>query len=399
MEYSLASGAAPAAATSLFALWSEQTNILGSGKLAALPSGNADSLARRTADFFAAHSSGPQLLMGALPFDRHQSDALFQPQTASRFASSRELLAALGSGLAPVQSSQRWRIDSAPSPAEYAAAVARAVELIDATSVDMPRKVVLSRTLLVNADHPLDVRELVRRLSQDTSVTTFVVPLPPAANGQPRRLVGATPELLIAKTGTQVISHPLAGSARRYADAAADSASANALLDSEKDQREHRAVVEAILDTLAPHCSQLAVPKHPTLRSTASMWHLGTRIEGSLKDNSTPCTELLSALHPTPAVCGTPRQWARDLISQLEPMDRGFYAGAVGWTDAAGDGAWYVSIRCAEVSGTEARLFAGAGIVSGSDPATETHETAAKFVAMLEGLGVDRATVQRLLES
>jgi isochorismate synthase len=119
------------------------------------------------------------------------------------------------------------------------------------------------------------------------------------------------------------------------------------------------------------------------------MWHLGTRIVGTLKDEETPVAELAAALHPTPAVCGLPRRRAAEVISALEGYDRGFYAGAVGWADEQGDGEWYVSIRSARIAGAHATLYAGAGIVAGSDPAAETDETSAKFVAMLSALGID----------
>ena len=119
------------------------------------------------------------------------------------------------------------------------------------------------------------------------------------------------------------------------------------------------------------------------------MWHLGTRIVGTLKERDTPVVELAAALHPTPAVCGLPRDRAAAVIHELEGYDRDFYAGAVGWTDSAGDVEWYVSIRCAEIAGTRVRLYAGAGIVAGSDPLAEADETSAKFVAMLTALGID----------
>ncbi|MNQ93520.1 Isochorismate synthase DhbC [compost metagenome] len=124
------------------------------------------------------------------------------------------------------------------------------------------------------------------------------------------------------------------------------------------------------------------------------MWHLGTRIEGRLRrPDEVSAAELAALLHPTPAVCGSPRDRAAELIRELEAYDRGFYAGAVGWTNAVGDGAWYVALRCAEVCGREARLYAGAGIVEGSDPAAEADETSGKFQAVLRALGVDEASL------
>ncbi|HEY9216058.1 MAG TPA: chorismate-binding protein, partial [Ancylobacter sp.] len=200
---------------------------------------------------------------------------------------------------------------------------------------------------------------------------------------------GATPELLIAKTGAAILSHPLAGSAQRLRDASADRAAAEGLRASEKDNREHAEVVSAILDQLAPYCAELGAPEGTQLVPTASMWHLGTRIVGRLRDAGTPAVELASLLHPTPAVCGTPREAAAKAIAELEGYDRGFYAGAVGWCGASGDGVWHVAIRCAEIAGHEARLYAGAGIVRGSDPVAEGEETSAKFAALLRALGID----------
>jgi isochorismate synthase len=148
-------------------------------------------------------------------------------------------------------------------------------------------------------------------------------------------------------------------------------------------------VVESILDTLTPYCADLSTPEGTGLRATASMWHLGTRIVGRLKDTSLSSAFFAALLHPTPAVCGLPRKLAHAQITELEPYDRDFYAGAVGWCDSAGDGRWYVSIRCAEIDGDEARLYAGAGIVPGSTPEGEVAETAAKFKAMLDAFGIE----------
>lgn len=384
-----------------FALFSDQGSLVAQRTGAALQPGSAHSLSRRVANFFAAHSIGPRLLIGALPFDREQPDALFQPLHVVRSSTPPQTWNARHDCLQPSGDSRsHWTITAQPTPSEYSSAVTRAVaRILDISSEDAaPRKVVLSRSLLLRSTSPVDPQQLAKRLAHDRSVTTFIVQLPRMTDGTARSLVGATPELLVSKTGARVISHPLAGSAKRLRSIAEDQRTARALLASEKDQREHRAVVEAILDTLSPYCASLSSPAGPRLRSTATMWHLGTRIEGELKDPQTPCVALAAALHPTPAVCGTPRDWAERAIRSLETVDRGFYAGAVGWTDAQGDGAWYVSIRCAEVAGCDVRLYAGAGIVAGSDPAAETRETAAKFGALLHALEVDDSTLRSFLE-
>jgi len=186
-----------------------------------------------------------------------------------------------------------------------------------------------------------------------------------------------------------VVSHPLAGSARRTGNAAEDQRRTEALLASGKDLHEHRLVVDAILDILAPLCTRLQAPPRPSLQATATMLHLATRITGTLKDPDVSSAALAGLLHPTPAVCGTPRLPALQAIRNLEPFDRGFYAGAVGWTDASGDGDWYVAIRCARVQGNTMHLFAGAGIVADSQPALEVDETAAKFMALRNAIGID----------
>jgi isochorismate synthase len=191
------------------------------------------------------------------------------------------------------------------------------------------------------------------------------------------------------KVDARVASNPLAGSARRRKDADADRRAAASLFGSEKDRREHATVVEWIADRLAPHCRRLRVPREPSLVSTQTMWHLGTRIEGELRDPTEPSLRLVADLHPTPAVCGLPGDLARTVIAELEPFDRGFFAGAVGWCDARGDGRWLLTLRCAELSGSTARLYAGAGIVPGSRPTQEAAETSAKFAAMLRAFGID----------
>lgn len=365
-----------------FALLSAGNALVAEGRRALLPSGGLP-LAHAVRAFFAEHPDGPRILVGALPYDRAEPAHLFQPE---RIVTDGSRPVALSNGSAPAPSS-RWRVTPEPRPEIFADSVSRAVARLDGTL----RKIVLSRSLLVAADSPIDIAALLSRLAADDHAATFCVPLPPLPAGPPRALVGATPELLVERRGDRVVSHPLAGSARRVADPAADRAAADSLAHSDKDRREHRLVVEMILDQLAPWCRELATPDGTALTRTASMWHLGTRIEGRLKDLTTSSITLAALLHPTPAVCGVPREAAARAIADLEAYDRGFYAGAVGWCDESGDGSWHVAIRCAEIAGPAARLYAGAGIVPGSDPAAETAETSAKFAALLEALGIDES--------
>ncbi|SMG36157.1 isochorismate synthase [Paracoccus sp. J56] len=374
--------AAPVPEPALFGFDGPAGCILGRGPARRLEPGNAATLQSRISAALAA-AAPDDLIGGGLPFDREADDCLWQCARADTPAPT---------GIAPQGLPLvDWQLRAEPSAQVYAASVARALDIMEqeAGSADALAKIVLARTLLVEAPAPIPVEALMSRLHADRSVTAFRVALPSGPDHpQGRMLCGATPELLIEKRGRQIASHPLAGSARRLADPVADRAAAEALAQSDKDHREHALVVESILDTLAPHCRELGCPEGTRVTSTRSMWHLGTRIEGRLRDDSTPSVLLASALHPTPAVCGMPMARAADLIRKLEPVARDFYAGAVGWCDANGDGAWYVAIRCAEISGRQARLYAGAGIVPGSDPMAEAAETGAKFGAFLAALGL-----------
>ncbi|MEV0616347.1 isochorismate synthase [Nonomuraea sp. NPDC050404] len=285
-------------------------------------------------------------------------------------------------GGSPLRSGGWWS-RRVPSPAEYAAAVRQVLAELGAGAVD---KVVLARTVELRSDEPVNLPGLLRPLLGHGY--SFAAPLPGG-----RTLTGASPELLVSRRGHDVVSNPLAGSAARAGDRAEDRRRAASLTESAKDLHEHRLVVEAVADALAPYCKDLHVPVTPELTSTETMWHLSTRVTGTLRDPGTSALTLAAALHPTPAVCGTPEAEARRMIERLEPFDRGFYAGLVGWTDAAGDGEWAVAIRCAEVAEHTVRLYAGAGIVDGSDPDQELAETSAKFRTMLRALGVSDALV------
>jgi isochorismate synthase len=221
----------------------------------------------------------------------------------------------------------------------------------------------------------------------DPDCTTFAVPeLEPGRPEPVGELVGATPELLVAKRGREVLAIPLAGSAPRYGDPERDAASAAGLLASRKDREEHALVVEDVAAALEPLCEALDHPHEPEPLGTANVWHLSTPFRGRLRSSVRSVLDLVAALHPTAAVGGSPREAARAALAELEPIDRGWYAGPVGWVDADGDGRWAIALRCAELTGTTARVFAGAGIVADSDPAAELEETERKFRALLDAL-------------
>ncbi len=190
------------------------------------------------------------------------------------------------------------------------------------------------------------------------------------------------------KHAGRIHSNPLAGSAKRQQDPVADAAVSAALMASAKDHYEHRLVIDDIERVLRPLCAQLDVPPQPSLLSTGAMWHLSTRIEGVLADPAMTALQVACKLHPTPAVCGHPTRMARKLINLVEPFERGLFTGMVGWCDAEGNGEWAVTIRCGRIHQQRIQLFAGAGIVADSDPASEWAETQAKLQTMLNALGV-----------
>jgi len=269
------------------------------------------------------------------------------------------------------------QLDAIPAPEGYAAAVAEVVRRLDAGL----RKVVLARTIEVDAGRELDARRLAHRLrAVNPDAFTFAVPTMAGI------LVGASPELLVSRFGREVRSNPLAGSAARSGDPDEDRANADALLASSKDQEEHAIVVDWIARALRPFCRELTWDAAPTLLETPNVWHLSTRFRGLLREPSPDVLELVGALHPTPAVAGDPREAALEVIGEFEPFDRGSYAGPVGWMDASGDGEWAIALRCAELRGDRATLYAGAGIVAGSQPEGEVDETERKFRAFLDAL-------------
>jgi isochorismate synthase len=279
---------------------------------------------------------------------------------------------------APHDPFSEFQLTPSPSLDGYRAAVADAVARIRGGVL---RKVVLARAIEVRAGRRLDPRLLVSRLrAVDPDAYTFAAPTDDGV------IVGASPELLVSRRGREIRSNPLAGSAPRSGDPDQDRANAEALASSAKDREEHAIVVDAVAQTLRPFCEELTWDPEPVLRDTPNVWHLSTSFRGVLRDPAPTALDLVSALHPTPAVAGTPTDAALTAIGELEPFDRGRYAGPVGWIDANGDGEWAIALRCAELVGDRAILSAGAGIVADSDPALELDETERKFRAFLDAL-------------
>lgn len=253
---------------------------------------------------------------------------------------------------------------------KWQAAVASAIGRIENGEID---KIVLAKDEVVSSERAIDPRYVMRNLARNfDECWTYSV----------AGLVGATPELLIRKENEQVLSRVLAGTIARGSDS---QQMAQQLLASEKDISEHEFAVKSVADSLALHCTNMTVPSEPVVLTLANLAHLATDVRGVLVDDA-PALALAGALHPTAAVCGTPKSRARVLISELEQMDRGRYAGPVGWFDSEGNGEFGIALRCAQISENSARLFAGAGIVSGSNPESELQEIETKLTAIKSSL-------------
>lgn len=329
----------------------------------------------------ASHSA--PIIVGALPFDITKPAALIRPQSVGH----SDTLPTW-----PVRELPTARVtENIPTADEHRERVVTALRRLRDPNGAL-QKVVLARALRVTADGPLDARTVLQRLvANDPRANSYLVDLSAAGEGYSgTALVGASPELLVARHGRQVACRPFAGSAPRLPDPDADRASGAALAESAKDLHEHQLVVDALRETLESLCTGLQIAEKPELIKTAAVWHLYTPIFGQLRERSTTALDLAVALHPTPAVGGSPTREATELIDEIEG-DRGFYAGAVGWCDQRGDGRWVVSIRCAQLSADRrtADAHSGGGIVAESNPEDEVAETTTKFSTILSALGVE----------
>jgi menaquinone-specific isochorismate synthase len=260
----------------------------------------------------------------------------------------------------------------------YESAVSRALEGIAKGELE---KIVLARAKDVRASaplHPLGVLNALRQRFPDCNAFSV-------ANGRGQSFIGASPERLLRVDDGVVLTEALAGSTERGATASEDASLGRRLLQSEKDLREQRIVLESIVRRLAPLGLELRYSARPSLKRLSNVQHLHTPVEARLPRN-VRLLEMLGRLHPTPAVGGTPREQAVPLIAKLEAFPRGLYGGAVGWIDSRGGGEFIVALRSALVDGPRARIYAGAGIVEGSTPEDELAETELKFRAMQDAL-------------
>ncbi|MFM5135969.1 isochorismate synthase [Aeromonas rivipollensis] len=353
------------------------------GQPIATPAGDWPLLAQqitRALDAARAAGQANPLLIGAFAFDPAEASCLYVPGRYER-----------GERVAPEEQATETNsviaVQSTPASGEFKASVSAA---LDAFAQGKLAKVVLSRKLILTLHKPADPeRVLARLMAQNPHAFHFSLPL-----GQGRRLLGASPELLLRVSGGEVFTHPLAGSARRASEPVQDEAVARDLLASRKDQHEHKLVIDEIRRVLTPHCRELAIPQKPTLMSTDTLWHLGTPIAGQLHGSDASVLSLACQLHPTPALCGYPTDLARQFIREQEPFRRALFSGIVGWCDSQGNGEWAVVIRCGVLDGHQVELFAGAGIVAGSDPAMEWAETGTKLGTMLKALGLSLEVAQ-----
>ena len=315
-----------------------------------------------------------RLAVGGLPFDPAAAGELVVPARIMGELDGRAWVTEIeprpSDTLDPRSQPTRFSVVAPRSREQWRAMVQAALAAIDGGQLE---KVVLAREVIVDADTPFDLRDIVRRLvSQQPGCFVY------ASDG----LVGASPELLVRRMDDEVESLPVAGTA--VADG--DEASLRALAASVKDHREHRFVVDAIVETLEECCDDLDAGSVPEVAVFGHVAHLATRVSGRLRAPAPSALDIARRLHPSPAVGGTPRQAAVEAIRALEGFDRGRYAGPIGWVDARGNGEWAIALRGAQLDGSRARLVAGAGIVTGSEPDAEWAETQAKLEPMLRAL-------------
>ncbi len=268
--------------------------------------------------------------------------------------------------------------NGALSDGQWKERVAKAIDHIKSGDLE---KVVLARDLVATANNQIEVRKLISALIENYPTTwTFLV----------SNLIGATPELLVRLSKSLVTSRVLAGTIKKTGDETRDMALAASLAKSSKDLEEHEYAVRSVADALSPYCSSTNVPEAPFVLHLANVMHLATDVTGVINDSATPVDifTVISSLHPSAAVCGTPTNKAKALINVLEGMSRGRYAGPVGWIDARNDGEIGIALRTGELSADRKsiRIFAGCGIVAGSNPDEELAESQAKLNPMRTAL-------------
>ena len=331
------------------------------------------------------HGSGTgPVLFASFSFDRNQESVLVIPKVVVGQKGLQSWITWIGDIAQPLLPESPAKIsqgaftfgDGSISTAAWKERVAQAITRIETTKVD---KVVLARDLLATTSADIDARPILATLASEyPSTWTFAV------DG----LVGATPELLLRLSRGMVTSRVLAGTIPKTGDDAKDLALAASLARSSKDLEEHEYAVRSVAEALEPFCSSTNGPESPFVLHLANVMHLATDVTGALTESKqrVDAFSLLKSLHPSAAVCGTPRNIAFDIIDEIEGMNRGRYAGPVGWIDASGDGELGIALRTGQITGKEIRIYAGCGIVAGSNPEKELEESNAKMIPMRSAL-------------
>jgi menaquinone-specific isochorismate synthase len=335
------------------------------------------------ADSVHASGTGP-ILFTSFSFDQDEESVLVIPEVIVGMRNGSSWITWIGDQAQPKLLEEvptledaefNWG-DGSLSPAEWQVRVAQAIKEIEDTKLE---KVVLARDLKINSHRPIQTRKILRNLSAEYPSTWIF-----AVNG----LVGATPELLLRLSRGMVTSRVLAGTISKTGDDEKDLALAASLARSSKDLEEHEYAVRSVADALEPFCTSTNVPESPFVLHLANVMHLATDVTGALIESkkSVDAFTILEKLHPSAAVCGTPTNVAADLIKRIEGMSRGRYAGPVGWLDARGDGELGIALRCGQITNNEIQIYAGCGIVAGSNPEKELSESSAKFAPMRSAL-------------
>ncbi|CAN2224200.1 MenF Isochorismate synthase [Candidatus Nanopelagicaceae bacterium] len=331
------------------------------------------------------HGSGTgPVLFTSFSFDRNQESVLVIPKIIVGQKGSNSWITWIGSEAQPqlaetpsaLATSTFTFSDGTLTSDEWKKRVTEVINRVNSNGVD---KVVLARDIVASSDSEIDARPILKKLSSEYP-STWVF----SVDG----LVGATPELLLRLSRGMVTSRVLAGTIPKTGDDEKDLALAASLARSSKDLEEHEYAVRSVADALDPFCSSTNVPESPFVLHLANVMHLATDVTGALIESKQhiDAFSLLKNLHPSAAVCGTPRNLAFDVIDEMEGMDRGRYAGPVGWIDASGDGELGIALRCGQITERKIRIFAGCGIVAASNPEKEVEESIAKMIPMRSAL-------------
>jgi menaquinone-specific isochorismate synthase len=345
--------------------------IVASGTAAEIPLDEVDvELAAVAVEDHVGRRGTGVVALGAIPFDRVDASLRIPRRVVGVDHEGAWVTDVFGGTTRSPDQIEPPKVDRVMGRDEWTAAVATIVEHIEVGDVE---KVVLSRRVVIEADRNFEVDRVVRRLAAER---------PDAWVYADGTFVGVTPELLVARSGRAVRSLPMAGTL--------PAADAERLTATPRLLHEFRVVVDSISATLGDHCSSLAVTA-PAPARAGNVAHLSSEVTGTLDDESMSALDLAMRLHPTPAVGGVPVIEALELIEKLEPTARGRYAGPIGWVGAGGDGEFAMALRCAELQGSRAVLYAGNGIVAGSKPLDEWNETEAKLVAMRKVLEASAA--------